>query len=211
MTSLPAFVALEPDPGLADLICQAKAIVRELAGAQRYLDEPPHLTLVVNSFPDLDEVAQTLASLARSQSPLRVDLDGWHVFRNDPLTGGHTVVADPAPSGKSALRHLQDRVLEVTAPRRDQEASTARFRPFFGQLSPTRQNSVLRWGFPFTGADWNPHVSVASIAPAVWKSVWVRLETLAPRLAATFGELVLYRLECGQVPVRVQAFPLEAS
>jgi 2'-5' RNA ligase len=202
-----AFLALDPEPWLAAAIHAAKATVRDLVGAQRYLDDPPHLTLFVGSFPDRLAVARRLAEQAASwRAPVAAAV-GWHVFHDDPLTGGHTVVARLEPGALAPLRRLQGDALAAVAPLRDLDASRARYAGARDRLAPVRLESLDRHGFPFTGDDWQPHVSVASIATAAWSVAWPAIEAMAPRGAVRFPSLGWYALD-GDRPRRLAEVPL---
>lgn len=208
MTLTPAFIALEPEARLHHAIAAAKQAVRSTVGSQRYLDDPPHLTLQVGWFPDLTQVDAVVARCAATLIAPTVEVSGWQVFRDDPLTGGHTVVTAMTSDSQETLRHIQQQMLTTVAPLRDAAASQARYLPAWDRLTPLRQASVERWGFPFTGADWSPHVSVASIAPAAWDAVWPALGPLAPLGRYRFSHLVLYRLDDQQIATRLSEYPL---
>jgi 2'-5' RNA ligase len=201
----PAFLALDPGAWLGGAIQAAKDEVRALAGSQRYLEDPPHLTLFVGVFTDRSAVPAVLAG-AVPEAP-SIGVQGWHVFRDDPLTGGHTLVAALDPAGMAPLRRLQAAALATVAPLRDLRASRDRYAAVHDRLSPVRQASLDRHGFPFTGDDWHPHVSVASIAALAWDPVWSALAARAPHGTARMPALVWYALD-GDRPRRLAEVPL---
>jgi 2'-5' RNA ligase len=206
--SVGVFIALEPPPALFSSITLAKELVNDCVGEQKYLKDPPHLTLQVGNFYSLPAVISALSiSLQNVRRPM-VNIDGWHVFYDDPLTGGHTVVTATDESSKSQLRHIQSIILASLVPLRDTEASTDRYKPGWKSLSIIRQQSVLRFGFPFTGQDWHPHVSVASVEKSLWGKVYNQLVGVAPRGEFEFQSVILYRLDDDQAPVPVREFPL---
>ena len=46
-----------------------------------------------------------------------------------------------------------------------------------------------RWGFPFLGAIWHPHVTIASIRPPDWGNVWPKLAADPPSGTVRFPSL----------------------
>ena len=155
-------LALEPDPGFAAEVMNAKECVRELGGAQQYLDHPPHVTLYVL------RSAETAASLASLLPPLSApicQLRGWHVFRDDALTGGHTLVYAFRGESVTRLQQLQRSLIAALSPLRDVDASRDQYATSREQLGPIYWGHVARCGYPYVGSDWHPHITVASIRP----------------------------------------------
>jgi 2'-5' RNA ligase len=201
------FIALTPDEPFHGRLKSLKALVRSIAGEQQYLADPPHLTLYVGAFREAGPVIAALDGIAQGDSPVEIDLAGWHVFLGDPLTGRSTIVCDPAPSCVSRLRALQGRVVDAVSPLRDPEASARRYRFALASLSPEEAASVARYGYPFVGEIWRPHLTVASVAPGDWNAVWAALEPEAPHGSIRCSRMTLYSL-AGEVPAVVRQFVL---
>ncbi|HEY2784267.1 MAG TPA: 2'-5' RNA ligase family protein [Fimbriiglobus sp.] len=170
-TSHARFLALTPDPRFAAAVKKHKGRVRETVGPQMYLDDPPHVTLYLAVFTDGESLLGRLArSLGDIPTP-RVEVTGWHRFANDPLTGHQTLVFDFRPEDREVLRQVQAAVVAAAAPLRDCQATAARFADRLDKLSPEETQNVSRIGFPFFGAGWHPHVTVASIRSTDWPAV----------------------------------------
>jgi 2'-5' RNA ligase len=191
------FVALAPDAALSDFLRAAKRRTRELVGPQLYLDDPPHLTLFLAAFPDEGAALGVWDELRRGLTAPSGRLIGWHVFAADPLTGNETLVGAVAPEDKERLRGVQARVLDLVAPRRDEAATAARFAARLPQLSAEQRTSLQRCGFPYTGAGWEPHFTVASIRAADWPAAWAALRNHPPSGPFACPRLQLYRLDDG--------------
>lgn len=202
-----SFIALEPEERLYNLVLKAKKIVSETVGSQKYLQDPPHLTLQVGSFADMDKVEAILLRVAQALSVDSIHLNGWHVFRDDPLTGGHTVVTNISDEDQIKLRNIQSLVLEATRPLLNIEPCIQRYSASWEKLSPVQRASTEAWGFPFTGADWHPHVTVASISRDHWSFVWDTLEKLSPHGVFSFPKICLYQLDDKQVAEKIAEFP----
>lgn len=171
MSNHARFLALTPDPRFAATVKKYKGRVRETVGPQLYLDDPPHLTLYLAVFTDGESL---LGRLARSLGDIpvpRVEITGWHVFANDPLTGNQTLTFDFRPEDRETLRQVQAAVVAAAAPLRDCKATTARLAGSLDNLSADEAKNVAAVGFPFIGPGWHPHVTVASIKPADWPAV----------------------------------------
>lgn len=121
-------------------------------------------------------------------------IHGWHVFNQDPLTGGNTLVMDPTEESKQVLRRFQARVVEALAPLRNVEATSQRFLGPACRLSAQQVDCVRSSGFPYLGGGWHPHFTVASIRQEDWPVVESQLLNAPPRLTTTCPEAALY--EC---------------
>jgi hypothetical protein len=208
--AIPAFLAFEPAPALWEIIASAKERVRHAVGPQKYLGDPPHITIGVSCFPDLADVATVLSKLAPELSVPEIQLNGWSVFRDDPLTGGSTMFLSMTRESAQILRLFQERILGEVSPLRDAPASTERYLSNWGNLSTTRQASTCRFGYPFTGEDWEPHISVASISKSDWVSAWKALQTFAPQGNYELPRIVLYELSQNETPTRIAEFSLHS-
>ena len=99
------FAALMPDERTSARIQRFKDRTRELVGPQLYLDDPPHTTVYLASFPiGFDAIAHLRAAVIPAPSPVR--LHGWHSWVGDPLTGRNTLVCSLHPDDKPMLRLL---------------------------------------------------------------------------------------------------------
>ena len=176
--SVRIFAAIEPDAALAALIQGYKDQTRSLVGEQLYLADPPHLTVYLAAFRSVAAALESWPRIAARHDDLQVHLTGWHVFEADALTGNHTLVCNIGADDKARLRELQRDVIEQLAPQRDAPATRERLAPRLEFLTPDQRASVERCGFPYVGAGWEPHFTIASIRPDEWPKAW---QVLAPR------------------------------
>jgi 2'-5' RNA ligase len=201
------FLALEPDDAFAGRVLAYKQRVAQLAGKQRYLSDPPHLTLYLGAYGRGTDLAGPIGALCRRLATPTVTVGGWHVFEADQLTGDHTLVCDVTPATRFPLEQIQRDAVGVAAPLRDPNATRARYGPAWPRLSEAERANVVRFGFPFVGAAWHPHVTVASVRPEDWQKVWSELADTPPEAVVRFPTLAVYRLE--EEPVLVERFCLE--
>jgi 2'-5' RNA ligase len=204
------FLALTPDPRFAAAVKKFKARVREAAGPQTYLDDPPHVTLYLAAFTDGESLLERLArELADIPTP-RAEVVGWHLFADDILTGHQTLVCDFRPQDREALRKVQDAVVTGAGPLRDCSATAARYAGRLDQLTPAEAANLHRVGFPFVGPQWHPHVTVASVRKEDWPAVERDLWPTPPAGACTFPVLHEYDL-IDNKPVEVGEIHLAAA
>jgi hypothetical protein len=198
------FFGLEPSPPLADFIRGCKARVFEAVGPQPYLADAPHLTLYVGSFDREPELLRVIGELVPT-APVGVDIRGWETFRNDPVTGGHTLVLELGPRGTERLRDLQARVVAAANPFRA-PGILPRYRDPT-RYSPEMIESLAFYGFPFVGKIWRAHLTIASLAPAAYAAIAPALLALAPPQAAAMTAQAFNRIEAvGFVPLHAWDF-----
>lgn len=210
MTSRIAFVSLEPDAHLSALVIEYKRRVRQLVGDQLYLSDPPHTTLYLAAFDDLEAASGALSRVASQIAAIGVSLEGWQVFENDALTGNNTLVCQFSHASRRGAQAIQKQVIHALAPLRDKRACEARYHARWESLSAVQQQSVLSCGFPYSGKDWHPHLTIASIRPSDWNLVYSQLKKAPPiRTGAAFS-LKLYELVNGK-PKPLMRSPLQIA
>ena len=196
------FFALEPDSSLAAEIEARKINLRIAGGHQQYLDDPPHLTVYLAAFLDGDGLIDALSKIAVGLSAPCVRTTGWDLFTSDPLTGSTTLVTAIDPVDKSRLRQLQANVIGHVAPMRNEASTTQRYAGVWEKLSANRRRAIERDGFPYVGEDWQPHFTIASVAPAVWAKVWKKIGHDPIVGSGRCDAFVLYKIE-DEKPVEV--------
>lgn len=210
MTSRVAFISLEPDERLASLVRGYKRRVKQCSGDQLYLADPPHTTLYLAAFDNLNSVAKALFSLAMDSDPIDISLEGWHVFYSDALTGNNTLVCQWSEASQRAARAIQTKVIDRLSPLRNLATTEKRFAARWTSLTQDQQRSVIDKGFPFTGNAWHPHLTIASIKPKDWDAAYGDLSFDPPRIHGTAKGLKLYEL-VGNVPKPILTIPFQVG
>lgn len=188
-------VTLKPDGNLSDFIAKTKSKTKDVVGDQQYLSHPPHMTLYVAAFEDLGTVVEASQRLASKQLPIEIQIDGWHSFGNDSLTGGHTLVCNLESDCRAELRRLQTQVISTISTKRDVTKSRARYEQFFEQLDLHRQQAVIETGFPFVGDDWIPHLTIASFDSSRWTKAWELVKANPPEGGYSLEGFEIFVLE----------------
>jgi 2'-5' RNA ligase len=211
MYDIPFFVSFDPDGALSALVRRYKRRVRQLVGGQTFLDHPPHITAYLANFPASAEQAvdDAVASLANTISAEEIRVVGLHVFTDDALTGGHTLVLRFDDQTHSRLRLLQGRVIRLLSELRDAQATIARYGDRRNALTTEQQRAVDEIGFPYCGAGWHPHLTIASIGPSDWPRVAREILNDLPQAAGCVNGLSIYRLVENE-PVAIKTFSLRS-
>lgn len=186
------YLALDPAPPFADWMLRQKERMRTVAGEQRFLNDPPHLTLYVAAFDDVADVAQALDALPAQAAP-EVRMHGWHTFFHD--AGRNTLVCDLELPPDAPLRHLQVDAASAIAPLRNASVTAARYAPSLANFGSEERANLSAFGFPFVGSIWRPHLTVASVDLGDWEAAQRMFEH-----EPAFGEpIVLSRLALRRV------------
>lgn len=151
-------IVLEPTGALREMVAEAKRWVTAAAGARTYLVDPPHATLLAGSYPDAARLEPLLAAISRAEPPVRLRTTGMMVFEHDTRAGGaHTVALRVEPTAQ--LSHLQRRIADALAG----EQARASAPDATDMPDPRWRESMSRYGWPFVGAHWVPHLTIAAL------------------------------------------------
>ncbi len=203
-------LALEPDESLAVRIRAYKRRVETLIGEQPLVDQPPHMTMYLASFSSPNEVQQVAGRVAEGWTAPRVEIIGWHVFYDDPLSGNNTLVCDVAPAAADPLRELQCEMIDHLAPLRDVPACAKRLSRITPSLSEDQTRCARSFGYPYVGPGWHPHLTIAAIRPELWPRIEAELLPEPPNCQASCSTLKVFWLVDGQ-PCVLASFPLRRS
>lgn len=149
MTSYAVFI--EPDDTLRNYIDKKKLSVVSQLGHQKYVDHPPHMTLFHGALPNSEHWLERLDHPKVGE--LHLYCNDFQVFYDDPLCdGNHTLALKLSGEGLHQLQmlianQLQNYVCKKPASFTD----------------PSLQKSWDRYGFPFVGNHWIPHMTIASL------------------------------------------------
>ena len=202
-------ISLKPDMELAGRILSLKSRARAAVGDQQYLADSPHLTLYLADFPDTTAVIENLRLVIEAVSSYNhgVDITDWLLFKNDPVTGKHTIALDIGSDGVSSLRKIQKKiVLSLNGVR--SPTIPERYRTLESLGSPEKHN-LERYGFPFVGDVWKPHFTVASFEPEAFDKAWRSLKPHCPKGFYTISHLSVSQIRGGSgTLVSIRDFPL---
>lgn len=192
-----AFIALRPSGKLYEFIKGCKAETVNQVGAQKFVTDPPHTTLFVGIFlrERLGSFMDELGAFAKSARTVNSTVRGWRVFESDPMTSGNTLVIEFADESQARFRETQATVLRLSKSSLDLTATRQSLQPRWGLLSDEQKASATRCGFPYTGAGWIPHVTVASFERKAWDTFGAKLRNHTPPPSAQFGAIDLFEID----------------
>jgi 2'-5' RNA ligase len=193
-----------PGGRLAEFIRLGKQRIAERWPDAVYLSHPPHATLLVGMFADNPESRASVAAAVAGIRSFPITVTGPAVFPNDLRAGGgQTLVAEVA--GMDARFHdLQLAVAEAMVPFRITHSQDD---------TPTTDalvRSERRYGFPFVGAHWKPHFSIASVPVPDSDEVVIRWLEERFRFEESVTEVSLWKVS-GDTHTKLEAFPLLGS
>ena len=127
-------------------------------GKQIYLDHPVHLTLFtlnINKISDLRKIYNKKKVKNKSET-LNLEINSTGIFFNDPLTKGHTL--HYAIKKNNLLKSIQMSHLKII------NKKIYVFKNDIQKIKNlTLKKNYNKYGFPFAGRVWIPHITVASI------------------------------------------------
>ena len=136
-------------------------VERQLPG-QKFCSHPPHCTLICGKYQEPKHWRDELADALVPQSSIHIQTTEFGIFYADALAGGgHTLLFRVRPTPEIfALQKTCGGVLKL----RRSEVESAVCTGLLAR-EPFR-SSFAEYGFPFVGAHWIPHFTVASLKVA---------------------------------------------
>ena len=150
-------VFIEFDKKITRKILNQKKIVKKKFGNQIYLNHPVHLTLFTLNIKNIDKLKKIYINKKKIQSkPFLINVTRPGIFYDDPLTGGHTIfyhIKKNDKLNKIQLRHL----IKINKNLNIIKKNMNLFK------NNILKNNYKKYGFPFIGKIWIPHITIASI------------------------------------------------
>ena len=147
-------VFLEVEPDLKNKVEKIKAFFLTKKKKHEYLDHPVHLTFYVFNAQeeDIKEICKTLDIISKKRNPFKISIKKWRVFKNDVLTLFNTLCLDVEKSDD--IMKLQLDIGESLI-----DLHYENYQNHIGLL----ERSNKRYGYPFIGSHWIPHITIGSI------------------------------------------------
>lgn len=164
------FFFLEPDHKFIDFILDCKKSVKKLIGDQQYLQDSPHLTLLVGNYEFGNNKFFEELEINHKFKPIQIELDGWFAFKDDPVTKKHTIVYKVSTRSLEFLKAIQIDIGNVVKKYRKTKIID-RYKNQAG-FSSEMVKSTFEYGFPFVGDHWRAHFTIASIEKEKFDEVW---------------------------------------
>jgi len=156
MYKIAAFI--EFDKKITNKILNQKKIVRKKFGNQTYLNHPVHLTLFTLDIEKISKLKKIYKNPKKKQNkPFLINLTKPGIFYNDPVTGGHTFFHHIKKNKKISeiqLKHLK-KINKNLVVYKKKKTNLLK--------NKILEKNYKKYGFPFVGNIWIPHVTIASI------------------------------------------------
>jgi 2'-5' RNA ligase len=140
------------------IILSQKRKVKNYFGEQIYHDHPVHLTLFtikIKKISDLRKIYNEV-KVNKKDINLKLQIDHTGIFPNDPLTKGHTLFY--GLKNNILLQKIQNKHLKFI--NKKIYVSKKDIKNIKNQIL---KKNHKKYGFPFAGKIWIPHITVASI------------------------------------------------
>ena len=155
-----ALIGAKIPAALESEISELKQQVIGKCGFQQQVNEPPHLTFYLGDFPSLSQLRTAIKAAAIEAKPLNVGVNGIGYF--PPEQTGMYIIHAIIQKTKM-LEQLQMNILEHASPLNSGcklceylEANMPASR-----LTPEEEANARRFGFPYAGKNWQPHITIA--------------------------------------------------
>ena len=179
-------IFIEPSGALRELIVEQKKIVEQILPGQTYCAHPPHSTLIFGCYHSPDNWLELLEDLQLKS--FSVFGDGYHIFPNDVMAGGgHTLVH--LLRTNPAMCEAQIKLAEVFEDFLDDPTPQHAF-----DVEPLK-TSQQRFGFPFVGSHWIPHMTIASLKTSENHALFEELQAMNNRKWFGTTDLVVWQVE----------------
>tara|TARA_S200000501_G_scaffold326621_1_gene325291 strand:+ start:618 stop:1211 length:594 start_codon:yes stop_codon:yes gene_type:complete len=145
----------EPNNTLNDRINFYKEFFIKMNINSKYLNHPPHLSIYVfesndryknkikNSFSEIGDISIN-----------KIKIKNWKIFHNDPLTKLNTLCIELELTKE--LAETQIKIAEALSPYKIISNSM--------KFDKIMDISYKKWGFPFVGSHWIPHLTIGSLS-----------------------------------------------
>ena len=186
MYKIAAFIELNKK--IENKILKQKKIVKKKFGNQPYLNHPVHLTLFTLNIKKISELKKIyLNNLKEKSKSFYIHLNNPGIFYNDPLTKGDTFFYHVKKNKK--INELQVKHLKKI----NQNLKIIKKKTNLFESKELKAN-YKKFGFPFVGSIWIPHVTVASIKNLNDKIFIKKFLSSKCKLKSQLKELKFYKI-----------------
>jgi len=189
------YVALCPEKRLKNLIQRQKDLIEAFAGNQEYLSDPPHLSLYLFNSNNPPQIIKNLEDIPNSIKKIPIKINNLHVFYNDILTNGHTIAYGFDKQEAKILKGLQLKVVDSINNLKETIPFLLRESKSYEKMSDIEKANTCKYGFPYIGDNWIPHITIASIKKSKFEKVFEELKTNQIQGNFSLNSLNLYLIQ----------------
>ena len=149
-------VFVEPTGDLKEDILMWKDKVSQHLSTQPYCSHPPHSTLIHSEIEQEAKAVEAIGNALTNVACFSASINETAIFFNDSATGGHTLYLRIEPS--DMFFALQAKIADAI-----QSLHTTIDTPDFVKNNKVLRTSFKKYGYPFVGSHWIPHLTIASL------------------------------------------------
>lgn len=188
------FISLDPEKRLKEKIEEQKRIIMNLAGNQTYLTHPAHTTLIVLSTNEIDSLVDLIKEFSQKNERINIKVDGFHLFLNDIQTNENTITYKFSEENESFLRKIQLEILEKINKYNKINLFKSNTQ-ILEKMSELEKENINKYGYPFVGDNWIPHITLASIKRDKYNLIWNTLKNNPIVGDFLFDSISLYKID----------------
>lgn len=200
------YIALNPDHNFSNFINKQKDTIKNLIGPQLYLKDPPHITLFLFKTDNPTSILQEIKELSLALTKIKLSIKDLHVFYNDKWTGGNTITYNFHENDVDNLKQIQIQLINKVH---------KQIEPFFTEqyknyndYSELEKSNINKFGFPFVGENWIPHITLASIEKDKFDIIFEKIKQTTFPEELTINAINLYKVEGSEL---VKSFELKSQ
>ena len=182
-------------------IYKLKKKVIKASDHQLQVDEPPHLTFVVNNFIDINPIDNVLEAISDSFSPFQINIEGISYF---PQKKSGAWMIHATIQKNKILQKLQKNIV----------VETSRYRRGCLLCNYLRKNipnyqcenketkNIKKFGFPYVGDNWKPHISLTILDEEAFKKIGKELIKTNFKYIFKLEKIILYIYKNKWIPYK---------
>ena len=175
---------IKPSSNIAKIVNSWKKKIKESNKKFAYISDIPHLTLFTAKINNLSQFKKEIIFFARGRTKFGLKIKKTSCFNNDLITGGDTPYFLIENSHK--LFNLQKDVAELLK-NFTQKKTDINFKNIY-------KKSQKKYGFPYIGDHWIPHISVCSVLDNISKIYLKNFLSQKINLKFNVGSIYLYKV-----------------
>jgi len=192
----------EPSGILRAFIEKWKNKIYKVDPNAEYLNHLVHSTLYVfNSFEKEEYLIKELNVCVGNMKSFLIDIKNWKIFYNDVLTNSNTLTLEIKKN-----KHLFNVQKEVVNTLNKLRSNKIQYDNVIWKNEYLE--SYNRFGFPFVGVHWIPHITVASISDNSGFNIEEAFDNKVNFLSVDFNALSLYSID-NNIHKKIKTFKID--
>ena len=177
-------ILIRPNPNISKTVNYWKKKIKESNKKFIYISDIPHLTLFTAKIKKINQIKKEIDSFVSAKEKFDIKVKKTSYFNKDLITGGDTPYFKIEYSHK--LFSLQKELAELLK-NYTQKKTDLNLKNFY-------RKSQQKYGFPYIGKHWIPHISLCSVLDKINKIYLKKFLGLKINLKSTISNIYLYKV-----------------